>query len=410
VPTVDLRIKDALKGVAPPEPMAHGVPIADLRLKERMPRKREILTVAAPYRVDLMKHAGRTLTLDVGGERALFEALTAAAERSEPGTDAALSAVAAQFVAAERAVVILGAQVLASKGATAAALAFARAVGARTMLLGPMANSYGLEASGVLPSHERYAFPTMLDDARALIVSNLDPARHAGAAEALGELDLLVVHGSFESATTALADVVLPAKTGFEKEGTVVNLEGRYLPVRPAPVEGGLSEDLTGVVRRLGEALGVRLDGRSVRSARRALKRRLEIDLAAIPDHGLLAPARPRRSASVSVQGSDERAGEVLLVPTMLRYEHLDRNRHLRAAHGDSPLRLHPADAAERGLASGDAVRLTVGGVARRARVQPSEGVPQGLLLLPALPEQAAGRALLEPGSLAPEREAEVTP
>jgi NADH-quinone oxidoreductase subunit G len=219
-----------------------------------------------------------------------------------------------------------------------------------------------------------------------------------------------VVHDSFENETTALADVVLPARTGFEKEGTVMNLEGRYLPVRPAPVEGGLSEDLTGVVRRLGEAMGVRLDGRSVRSARRALKRRLELDLATVPDGGLLAPAAPRRATAVRVQGNDERAGAVLLVPTMLRYEYLDRNPYLHAAHGDAPLRLNPADAAERGLEAGEAVRLTVGGVARRARVRLSEGVPPGLMLLPALPEQAAGLAPLEPDSLVPERVPEAVP
>jgi NADH dehydrogenase/NADH:ubiquinone oxidoreductase subunit G len=37
VPIVDLRIKDALKGVTPPDLFDHGAPIADLRLKERMP-------------------------------------------------------------------------------------------------------------------------------------------------------------------------------------------------------------------------------------------------------------------------------------------------------------------------------------------------------------------------------------
>ena len=411
VPTVDLRIKDALKGVAPPTLLAHGVPIADLRLKERMPRKREILTVAAPYRVDLMKHAGRTISYPAGGERALFEALTAAiASGGEAERPSDAEALAAQLGAAERAVVVLGAQVLASREAGEAALSFAKAVGAKTMLLGPMANSYGLEQIAVLPSHERYAYPAMLADAQALIVSGLNPAGAAEAAEALAGLELLVVHDSFENETTALADVVLPAKTGYEKDGTVVNLEGRYLPVRPAPVEAGLSEDMTGLVRWLGEALGVRLEGRSVRSARRVLKRLLDIDLAELPDGGLVAPRRPKRAAAVSVQRSDARAGEVLLVPTVLRHEFLERNPQLHAAFGDAALRLHPDDAAERGLATGDEVRLTVGGMARRARVQLSEGVPPGLLLLPALPEQPAGLAPLEAGSLVLNRELEAAP
>src|SRR5690606_2036898 len=86
---VDLRIKDALKGVAPPELMAHGVPIADLRLKERMRRRHEILTVAAPYRVDLMRHAGRSLIYAVGQERALFEALVDVAKGGAPAASGA---------------------------------------------------------------------------------------------------------------------------------------------------------------------------------------------------------------------------------------------------------------------------------------------------------------------------------
>ena len=85
VPTVDLRVKDALKGVAPPELMAHGVPIADLRLKEHALQKRDLLTVAAPYRVDLMKHAGRAVQYEVSGEAKLFNALNKAASGSVLG-------------------------------------------------------------------------------------------------------------------------------------------------------------------------------------------------------------------------------------------------------------------------------------------------------------------------------------
>ena len=65
----------------------------------------------------------------------------------------------------------------------------------------------------------------------------------------------------FPNETTNIADVVLPAKSGYEKDGTVVNLEGRYLSVNSSPVDSGQSEDFTGVVKALGDALGQRLDG-----------------------------------------------------------------------------------------------------------------------------------------------------
>ena len=51
---------------------------------------------------------------------------------------------------------------------------------------------------------------------------------------ALGRLDLLVVQDGFETPTTALADVVLPAAIWGEKDGTYTNSERRVSRVRAA--------------------------------------------------------------------------------------------------------------------------------------------------------------------------------
>ena len=416
VPILDLRIKDALKGVTPPRLLPHGVPIADLRLKERMPRRRNILTVAAPYRVDLMKHAGRSFTYRAGAEEQLLGGLLQLAQgTSDEEPTSALAAIgvseeaARQLVAelgeAKRAVIICGGLVLASRGASQAAGSLAKAVGAKVMMLGAMANSFGLEALGVLPSHARYGYREMIrGSARALILSNLDPARDPGVAEALEELELLVVHDCFLTATAELADVVLPASSGYEKEGTVVNLEGRFLPVHPVPVDSGLAVDFMGVLRALGEALGVRLDGRSVRSARRVLKRALAVDLKALPAEGVLPQGRSRPARRVGIREAEEGGGNLLLTPSMARPEYLDRNPRLRAAVGEVALRLHPNDAAAAKLRSGELVRLKVGGILRRAVVRLSDTVPEGLMLLPALPEQPVGLVNAELDSLEREK------
>ena len=409
VPTVDLRVKDALKGVAPPELMAHGVPIADLRLKEHALQKRDLLTVAAPYRVSLMKHAGRAVQYEVGGETKLFNALNKAAGGTFSDEDARASglnkddaqALVKQFKDAEKAVVVYGAFVLASPEAARAAEAFAKAVGAKTMIMGPMANSYGLEATGVLPDQGEAAYPNMLQNARALLVSNLDPAQDSSVAERLRGLELLVVHDLFPSATTEIAHVVLPAKSGYEKDGTVVNLEGRYLKVNSSPVDSGQSEDFTGVVKRLGEALGTRLEGRSVRSARRLLKKNLDTDLAELPDEGIIMAAKPRRAEASSEEAG---GGNTLLVPSMLRTEYLSRNPHLAAAHGEAALKIRPADAVLYDLREGDVVSMKVGGVRRRLWVEYSEAMPGGTFLVPALPEQPVGVARADLASAVKER------
>jgi len=402
---LDLRIKDALKGVTPPALMAHGVPIADLRLKERMPRRREILAVAAPYRVDLMRHAGAAARYPVAGEAAFFAALTRLANdanatlSAEEEAAVGLSAPAARelvdrLAAAKNGVVVLGGFVLAGREATAAARAFIKAVSVKEMPVGPMANSYGLELLGVLPSHERYDYGGMIEGAKALIVSQLDPALDDDLKERLSGKELLVVHDIFLTETAHLADVVLPAASVYERDGTVVNLEGRFLPVRAAPVDAGTSADFTGVVRAIGEALGQRLEGRSVRSARRTLKKRFDLDLAELPDAGTLPRLKTRGPAKVVArEAAAAQTGNVLIVPSMARAEFLHLNRHLAAATGGPRLRLHPDDAAKHGLADGAEVRLKVGATWRRAVVSVTDAVEPGLATIPCLPDQPVGLA-----------------
>jgi NADH-quinone oxidoreductase subunit G len=412
VPAVDLRIKDALKGIAPPPLLPHGVPIADLRLKERMPRARERLTVVAPYRVDLMRHAAVGVTLPVGGEADWLEAMTTVAhggavdERVLGMPRPAAERLVRAWRDARKAVMVVGGFVLSSFAASEAASALAKAVGARELLLPPAANGVGLEITQVLPSHARYDYRGMLaGGAKALLLSNLDPASDPQVAERLRSCELLVVHDLFLTATAALAHVVLPAKSGYEKDGTTVNLEGRFLPVRAAPVDAGEAEDFTGVLKALGEAFGKRLEGRSVRSARRVLRKALGFEPAELDRLGLLRELG-RKRPSVSVARRQETSGESLRVPTMVRPEYFARNPHLRAALGALALRLHPEHGAARDLRTGDEVRVPVDGAVRRLRIVLDEGVPRGVCLVPATPDAPIGRARVALDRLEHERRA----
>src|SRR5690606_8705972 len=151
-----------------------------------------------------------------------------------------------------------------------------------------------------------------------------------------------------------------------------------FLTVNAAPVEGGTSEDFTGVVRALGEALGKRLEGRSVRSARRVMRQRHEVDLAALPDFGAFhdlgrraggrradaaghaagggASPHPEETGaqpSASPPAGARGGGNLLITASMIRVEYLDKNPHLRAAHGGPRLGVHPDDAVAHGLREG---------------------------------------------------------
>jgi len=56
----------------------------------------------------------------------------------------------------------------------------------------------------------------------------------AGLEEILTKLDLLIVHAANLNKTTNLADIVFPAATYAEKNGTIVNFQGRVQRIKPA--------------------------------------------------------------------------------------------------------------------------------------------------------------------------------
>ncbi len=406
IPALDLRIKDALKGIPIPELMPHGVPIADLRLKEHAPRKKQILTVLAPYHVDLMNHAGRSVQYTAGQEAALLNALVKIAGGESIDTSSFglktedAQALVKQLSEAKNAVIICGGFVLSSAEAAKAAEALAKATNSKQMNLGAMANSYGLESLGVLPSHARYGYSEMLNgSAKSLIISGLNLAKDTNLAEKLKALELLVVHDMFHNETTELAHVVLPAKSGYEKDGTVVNLEGRYLSVNAAPVEGGQSEDFTGVVKYIADVKEIKLEGRSVRSSQRALKKLIDVDLAELPEEGMIAKSKKPITHVVTSTTSTPN-GNVIVAPSMIRAEYISRNHHLRAAHGDAKLSIHPTDAAFHNLRQDDVVSLNVGGFTRKLQVQITDAVTGGMMSVPALPEQPVGLVAADMTSL----------
>jgi assimilatory nitrate reductase catalytic subunit len=75
---------------------------------------------------------------------------------------------------------------------------------------------------------------------------------------ALGKLDLLVVQDGFETPTTALADVVLPAAIWGEKDGTYTNSERRVSRVRAAVPPPGQARSDFAIFLGLAEHLGLR--------------------------------------------------------------------------------------------------------------------------------------------------------
>ena len=109
-------------------------------------------------------------------------------------------------------------------------------------------NSVGANIAGI----DR---PLHVDQIRAALVMFENPFGDYRAARELSGIESLVVMDHFLTETARMAEVVLPAATLAESEGTVVSFDGRVIGVRQAsrPI-AGLGN--AGILEKLAIALG----------------------------------------------------------------------------------------------------------------------------------------------------------
>ncbi len=283
-PTVDTVL---LFGVDPSEEL----PIMDVHLKRAIRRGGLKLIIAHPRKIELTRYEHPYLGYRPGSEAALLNALTKAALDALPddkpkvdvaalgkldmsnkrlqettGVDAAAVKAAAEALAqSKHALIIYGP--LAARGAVGATvraglsnLALVTGHYDRLAYIGLDANSHGARDMGVLPDRlpghaalddtqaqaalqsvwgktefsttPGKGYAAMLDEAgagiKALYIMGANPATENDAwAANLDKLDLLVVQELMLTETAAKADVVLPAVSWAEVDGTFTNLERR---------------------------------------------------------------------------------------------------------------------------------------------------------------------------------------
>ncbi len=218
-------------------------------------------------------------------------------------------------------------------------------------------------------------------------VAQTDPDT-AHVVEALESLDFLVCQDIFETETTQYADVILPASAFLEKQGTFTNAERRIQLVEPAADPPGSArtdfEILTAVSRALGHEMGYgspsdvmdeiaaltpRYAGVShERVGRRGLQ--WPVDEHGVDTPTLYTERFETRSglghlAALPYKPPGEEADDEypLILVTGRRLEHYNagtmtrRTANLELLSSDT-LEIHPADAAQLGLADGDEVTV----------------------------------------------------
>ncbi|WP_414656984.1 NADH-quinone oxidoreductase subunit NuoG [Deinococcus sp. VB343] len=284
-PIVELRILEALRGGILPTEFAHGTAIADLRLTERPARKPEKLAVIG-HESRLSRHAGIRVAAE--GRDAVQRLLKADSDD--------FRAALKLLTDAEKPVVVLGADVLNAGAADLTALVsdLASRTGAKVLAIPAGANSLGLSALNLVPQGGSRGYAG-LPDARAAFISRLDPVGEKRLSLPAG---FTVVHDTHLTETAKQADVVLPAVTNYEKRGTTVNLEGRFLALEQAALEAGEGADLIRTLAALAEALGVRPQVRGLKSAQALLETRLGLGVTDLPERGALNLNLNRKSAS----------------------------------------------------------------------------------------------------------------
>ena len=74
------------------------------------------------------------------------------------------------------------------------------------------------------------------------------------------KLELLIVHSTNKNRTTALADIIFPTSTFSEKNGTMVNFQGRIQRIRPAVATLDLDRSLDGMSMSRLDKFGTEFD------------------------------------------------------------------------------------------------------------------------------------------------------
>ncbi len=127
-------------------------------------------------------------------------------------------------------------------------------------------NSKGAELAGVFPSKNGLDFNGIVKAIRegkikALYILEDDIVNDNPELEnILSKLDLLIVHATNFNKTSALADIVFPAASYIEKNGTFVNFQGRAQRLRPAVATLDIDRALEGMAMSRLDKFGTKFD------------------------------------------------------------------------------------------------------------------------------------------------------
>ena len=289
----------------------------------------------------------------------------------------------------------------------------------------PKANTQGAWDMGFAPVSD---LPAALGQAGAVYIAAADPAGDSPVlAQALDQAGFVVVQDLFLTPTARLADVVLPAQTFIEREGTFTSGERRVQRFYPAvsPFKGARTDFR--ITAEIAQRLGLDVEGRAASLVFQRIA-------AEVPDYAGLdypqlakvhdqwpivhredlfyggtsyhnrqglgvqlkpavlsgrwaAPAKPQTTTDGKVETfAAPQSGEMWVVPVTKLYDRgttLLPNSLLHARMARPEVWMNPVTAQSWGLANNDQVILALDGAVSQVQVKVDEALPEGVGLVP---------------------------
>jgi NADH-quinone oxidoreductase chain G len=264
-----------------------------------------------------------------------------------------------------------------------------------------------------LPSEAGLSVDEMLEAAtegrlRALYVMKSDPATDCPSGkEPLEKLDFLVVQDLFLTETAQLADVVLPAASFAEVEGTFTNLAGRVQRVRKALRPPGEARPDVQIIAELAKSMGNDFGYASAAEVMAEIAKLApmynHIRYEALEEDGLpRAEAESEPSSLVEVEyqapvGDEEYP--LALVTGRLLYDgdiRLGQSDIMRQFVPEPFVEINPADAEALGIANGATVTVASPKGELELTTRVSENIRSGCVFVPQNFTEAPVNALLD--------------
>jgi NADH-quinone oxidoreductase subunit G len=389
----------------------HEMPILDLRIRKAVRRNGAVLAVASPRPTALDGGAQEAVRYAPGEAPAFVTALSAAVRAGKadgPYADGARE-IATILSNVPDPVIVWGERLWREPDTVrnlldlTATLGFGERIGPGLIEIPSESNGRGLREAGCLAG----AGPGLSEgpagrsaagirdglaagELRGCLLANVNPVRsHPGSAawaRGLGSAFVVSI-ADFDDESTRHADVVFPAETHAEKDGTVTHPDGRLQRVRANVPHPGQVRPGWLVLSELGRALGLDLDFEDQPAVLAAMAAEVGtyagITNEEIGGTGIRwqernagrswTPERADSDGSPSTPPTpspDQRDGLLLgTYPDLWANEVTERNPALRFLMPAQKLELAPDDAERLGVGQGDQVSVSVNGTSVEAAV-----------------------------------------